>query len=52
LVAIALLGAVLSARGGALVASFHTAALVAGAAALAAGACAFALSGSSRADSG
>jgi EmrB/QacA subfamily drug resistance transporter len=52
LVAIALLGAVLSARGAALVASFHTAALVAGAAALAAGACAFALSGSSRADSG
>jgi EmrB/QacA subfamily drug resistance transporter len=43
LVATALLGIVLSARGGALLASFHVAALVAGAAALAAGVCAFVL---------
>jgi MFS family permease len=41
LIAIALLGFVLSARGSALLASFHVAALVAGAAALAAGVCAF-----------
>jgi predicted MFS family arabinose efflux permease len=43
LIAIALLGVVLSARGGALLVAFHMAALVAGAAALAAGVCAFVL---------
>jgi EmrB/QacA subfamily drug resistance transporter len=43
LVATALLGVVLSSHGGALVASFHIAALAAGAAALAAGVCAFVL---------